>query len=157
MSLGQLNMRLTLWTSALVAVVARLSTSSLHNITGPFLPLPEGSQHVKRWYGVPEGEKTMIRGGWGPWPVMCKEPEPVQAIRYCFKDKRSADNLQSTVDQVSVHFHAARSRHPEVSKKMPLNEKLTCIAQGRSPLGPCPAPFYGTHDLSRQPRREGLQ
>lgn len=107
-SLGQLNMRLALWTSALAAVFARLSTSHLHNITGPFPPLSDGSQPVKRWYGVPEGDKTTILGGWGPWPVMCKEPEPVQAIRYCFKDKRSADNLQPIVDQVSVHSHTAR-------------------------------------------------
>ncbi|RMY24308.1 hypothetical protein D0867_01469 [Hortaea werneckii] len=97
-------MRLTLWIAALAAIFAGWSTSSLHNITGPLLPLSDSSQHVKRWYGVPEGEGANIQGGWGPWPVMCKEPEPVQAIRYCFKDKRSADNLQPIVDQTSADW-----------------------------------------------------
>ena len=113
-------MRLTLSTAALVAVFARLSTSSLYNITGPFLPLSDGSQHVKRWYGVPGGEGTTILGGWGPWPVMCKEPEPVQAIRYCFKDKRSADNLQPIVDQVSLFLSSllsSQTPHYEASGK----------------------------------------
>ncbi|KAI7313889.1 hypothetical protein KC315_g11530 [Hortaea werneckii] len=112
-------MRLALWTSALAAVFGRLTTSSLHNITGAFLPLPEGSQHVKRWYGVPEGEKTTILGGWGPWPVMCKEPEPVQAIRYCFKDKRSADNLQPIVDQAVARW--AHALHPSTALTISLD------------------------------------
>ncbi|KAI6898042.1 hypothetical protein KC318_g3924 [Hortaea werneckii] len=52
---------------------------------------------------------------------MCKEPEPVQAIRYCFKDKRSADNLQPIVDQAVARW--AHALHPFTTLTISLDNR----------------------------------
>lgn len=81
--------------------------SSSQNVSGHLLPLIDnGHQQMKRWYGVEVPDPPNVPGGWGPWPVICSEPEQLQAIRYCFKDERSARNLQRIVDQVSLHWAA---------------------------------------------------
>lgn len=62
-----------------------------------------GPELLRRWYGVKtlpsEGlEHGYISPHYYPWPITCSDPKVVQPIRYCFKDERSAKNLQKIVD-----------------------------------------------------------
>ncbi|KAF2165190.1 hypothetical protein M409DRAFT_56068 [Zasmidium cellare ATCC 36951] len=64
----------------------------------------------KRWYGVPEypgkgkGKDPFVY----PWPVVCENPF-IQPVYYCFRDKRSAENLQEVVNQAIAKWGHAMS------------------------------------------------
>lgn len=68
----------------------------------------------KRWYGVQEADestdKTQVNTVW-PWPVKCQGPPPVQPIRYCYKDQRSADNLEDIVNHAIARWGPAMQGH----------------------------------------------
>ncbi|KAK4548754.1 hypothetical protein LTR36_008527 [Oleoguttula mirabilis] len=89
--------------AAALLLLCQITSASHQNITLPFLPRQD--EHlVKRWYGVNVLHPPMILGGWGPWPLMCPGPNQKQPIRYCFKDQRSHDRLQTIVDQAVARW-----------------------------------------------------
>ena len=67
---------------------------------------------IKRWYSVPATPPpTEYRSPFiYPWPVLCNPPHEYQPLRYCYKDKRSADNLESVVNSAVARW-AQAMRH----------------------------------------------
>lgn len=64
----------------------------------------------KRWYSVPEypGKAEATDPFLYPWPVVCQHPF-VQPIYYCFRDARSAKNLERVVNEAIAKWgHAMR-------------------------------------------------
>lgn len=59
----------------------------------------------KRWYSVPEypGKDKAVDPFVYPWPIVCVEPY-IQPIHYCFRDARSAKNLEHVVKQAVVKW-----------------------------------------------------
>lgn len=73
-------------------------------------PMDETHFLRKRWYSVPEypGKGKEEDSNIYPWPVVCANPY-IQPVYYCYRDKRSADNLQHVVNEaISKWGHAMR-------------------------------------------------
>jgi hypothetical protein len=71
--------------------------------------LQPGHPLVRRWYGVPS---LPLAGPvqspyYYPWPVTCGYPNALQPLRYCFRDKRSADNLEEPVNLAIAYWAEA--------------------------------------------------
>lgn len=69
-----------------------------------------GHDLLKRWYGVkplPPAPQNYLSPYYYPWPITCSSPKPIQPIRYCFKDARSAKNLQIVVDRAIAFWSQA--------------------------------------------------
>ena len=68
----------------------------------------------KRWYGVADSDEDTDKDQEGSvcaWPVKCPAPNPIQPVRYCFKDKRSADNLQPILNEAIARWAPAMQDH----------------------------------------------
>ena len=64
----------------------------------------------KRWYGVEDldaSTDTDVPDKAFAWPVKCGPPNPVQPIRYCWKDKRSVDNLEEVLNHAIARWAPA--------------------------------------------------
>ena len=58
-----------------------------------------GSAIAKRWYSVDERVGMTLPAPYVfAWPVTCSSPQKIQPIRYCFRNARSARNLQAVLD-----------------------------------------------------------
>ncbi|KAK3686548.1 hypothetical protein LTR37_019718 [Vermiconidia calcicola] len=75
----------------------------------------QGPPASKRWYSVEDSdENTDLKqeGKSFAWPVKCSgPPSPVQPVRYCFKDKRSKDNLKDILDSAISRWGPAMQEH----------------------------------------------
>ena len=72
---------------------------------------------TKRWYGVEISDESTDRDQEGvayAWPVRCGPPNPIQPVRYCFKDERSAKNLDDIVNHAIARWAPAMQNHVSV-------------------------------------------
>ena len=64
----------------------------------------------KRWFEVEvlnnETDKDEVDTAWS-WPVKCKGTPPIQPVRYCYKDKRSTDNLEDILNHAIARWGPA--------------------------------------------------
>ncbi|KAK4505346.1 hypothetical protein PRZ48_003309 [Zasmidium cellare] len=74
------------------------------------MPLDENHFLRKRWYSVPAdpGEGAQTDPFVYPWPVVCENPT-IQPVYYCFRDERSAKNLQNVVNEAIKNWGHAMS------------------------------------------------
>lgn len=77
--------------------------------------------HQKRWISVQPLTDNKVKGQFGPWPLVCSS----QAVRYCFADVRSQNNLENIVNQAVARWsHAFLNSQLEI---VPDNEQsLIC-------------------------------
>lgn len=90
-----------------------------------------GHELLKRWYGVKTLPATGVEQGYisphyYPWPITCSNPKVIQPIRYCFKDERSATNLQPLVDKSNAAW-----AHAMVASSLTITVEPTCRANAK--------------------------
>ncbi|CZT18896.1 uncharacterized protein RCC_04741 [Ramularia collo-cygni] len=132
----------------LVSLICSAQSCSLHrryqhdsfqfpqDFTNNSITAHPGHELLKRWYGVktlpaPGADQSYLSPYYYPWPVTCSSPKVVQPIRYCFKDKRSAKNLQAVVDRsIAAWSQATLVSSLAITVEPTCRDKNMCICSG---------------------------